>query len=52
MLEEAQRKLAHANLPMSNDQLLTFASTAVLESEIVPTPRTSGMKPSREQAQL
>eukprot|EP00804_Cyclotella_cryptica_P028346 CCRYP_013206-RA/>CCRYP_013206-RA protein AED:0.43 eAED:0.43 QI:0/-1/0/1/-1/1/1/0/224 len=30
MLEVAQRKLAHANLPMSDDQLLAIASTAVL----------------------
>ena len=33
MLEEAQRKLACANLPMSDDQLLAIASTAVLASE-------------------
>ena len=33
MLEEAQRKLACANLPMSDDQLLAIASTVVLASE-------------------
>ena len=38
MLEEAQRKLARANLPMSNDQLLAIASTAVLASEHYPRP--------------
>ena len=38
MLEEAQRKLARANLPMSNDQLLAIASTAVLASEHFPRP--------------
>eukprot|EP00804_Cyclotella_cryptica_P026727 CCRYP_007946-RA/>CCRYP_007946-RA protein AED:0.48 eAED:0.48 QI:0/-1/0/1/-1/1/1/0/67 len=32
MLEAAQRKLACANLPMSDDQLLAIASTAVLAS--------------------
>jgi len=30
MLEAAQCKLARANLPMSDDQLLAIASTAVL----------------------
>ena len=38
MLEEAQRKLARANLPMSDDQLLAIASTAVLASEHFPRP--------------
>ena len=38
MLEEAQRKLARANLPMSDDQLLATASTAVLASENFPRP--------------
>eukprot|EP00804_Cyclotella_cryptica_P018733 CCRYP_007225-RA/>CCRYP_007225-RA protein AED:0.88 eAED:0.42 QI:0/-1/0/1/-1/1/1/0/215 len=32
MLEAAQRKLVQANLPMSDDQLLAIASTAVLAS--------------------
>ena len=36
MLEEAQRKLARANLPMSDDQLLAIASTAVLASNHFP----------------
>ena len=36
MLEEAQRKLARANLPMSDDQLLAIASTAVLASDHFP----------------
>ena len=38
MLEEAQRKLARANLPMSDDQLLAIASTAVLAAEHFPRP--------------
>ena len=38
MLEDAQRKLARANLPMSDDQLLAIASTAVLASEHFPHP--------------
>ncbi len=38
MLEDAQCKLAWANLPMSNDQLLAIASTAVLASEHSPRP--------------
>ena len=38
MLEDAQRKLARANLPMSDDQLLAIASTAVLASEHFPRP--------------
>ena len=38
MLEEAQRKLARAKLPMSDDQLLAIASTAVLASEHYPRP--------------
>ena len=38
MLEEAQHKLARANLPMSDDQLLAIASTAVLASEHFPRP--------------
>jgi hypothetical protein len=37
-LLEAQRKLAHANLPMSNDQLLAIASTAILASGHFPCP--------------
>ncbi len=35
MLEDAQRKLARANLPMSDDQLL-IASTAILASDHFP----------------
>jgi hypothetical protein len=38
MLEEAQRKLAHASLPMSDDQLLAIALTAVLASKHFPFP--------------
>ncbi len=38
MLETAQRKLARANLPMSDDQLLAIASTAVLASNHFPRP--------------
>jgi hypothetical protein len=38
MLEDAQRKLARANLPMSDDQLLAIALTAVLASEHFPRP--------------
>ncbi len=38
LLEEAQRKLARANLPMSNDQLLAITSTAVLASGHFPCP--------------
>lgn len=38
MLEEAQRKLARANLPMSDDQLLAIASTSVLASDHFPRP--------------
>ena len=38
MLEEAQRKLARANLPMSDAQLLAIASTAVLASGHFPRP--------------
>jgi hypothetical protein len=38
MLEEAQRKLARANLPMSDDQLLAIASTSVLASGHFPRP--------------
>eukprot|EP00804_Cyclotella_cryptica_P001895 CCRYP_007353-RA/>CCRYP_007353-RA protein AED:0.44 eAED:1.00 QI:0/-1/0/1/-1/1/1/0/387 len=38
MLEAAQRKLTHANLPMSDDQLLAIASTAVLASNHFPRP--------------
>jgi hypothetical protein len=38
MLEEAQRKLARANLPMSDDQLLAIASTLVLASDHFPRP--------------
>lgn len=37
-LEEAQRKLARANLPMSDDQLLAIASTSVLASGHFPRP--------------
>ena len=37
-LEEGQRKLARANLPMSNDQLLAIASTSVLASGHFPRP--------------
>ena len=36
MLEEAQRKLARANLPMADDQLLAIASTAVLAANHFP----------------
>ena len=36
MLEDAQRKLARANLPMSDDQLLAIASTAILASDHFP----------------
>lgn len=36
MLKEAQHKLTHANLPMSDKQLITIASTAVLASEQYP----------------
>lgn len=38
MLEEVQRKLARAKLPMSNNQLLTIASTTVLASKHSPRP--------------
>ena len=38
MLEEAQRKLARANLPMSDNQLLAIASTAILASDHYPRP--------------
>lgn len=38
MLEDAQRKLARANLPMSDPQLLAIASTAVLASGHFPRP--------------
>ena len=38
MLEDTQRKLARANLPMSVDQLLAIASTAVLASDHFPRP--------------
>jgi hypothetical protein len=38
MLEEAQGKLPRADLPMSDDQLLAIASTAVLLSEHFPRP--------------
>jgi hypothetical protein len=38
MLEEAQRKLAHTNLPMSDDQLLAIASTSILTSGHFPRP--------------
>jgi hypothetical protein len=38
LLEEEQRKLACANLPMSDDQLLAIASTAVLASGHFPRP--------------
>ncbi len=38
LLEEAQHKLARANLPMSDDQLLAIASTAVLASGHFPRP--------------
>jgi len=36
MLEEAQRKLGRANLPMSNDQLVAIASTSVLAANDFP----------------
>ena len=36
MLEDAQRKLARAHLPMTDDQLLAIASTAVLASQHFP----------------
>ena len=36
MLEDAQRKLARADLPMTDDQLLAIASTAVLASNDFP----------------
>ena len=35
-LEEAQRKLACASLPMTDDQLLAIASTSILASEYFP----------------
>ena len=35
-LEEAKRKLARANLPMSDDQLLAIASTAILAANHFP----------------
>eukprot|EP00804_Cyclotella_cryptica_P029531 CCRYP_011303-RA/>CCRYP_011303-RA protein AED:0.44 eAED:0.44 QI:0/-1/0/1/-1/1/1/0/141 len=38
MLKAAQRKLARANLPMSDDQLLAIASTAILASNHFPRP--------------
>jgi hypothetical protein len=38
LLEEGQRKLARANLLMSDDQLLAIASTAVLASGHFPRP--------------
>jgi hypothetical protein len=38
MLEEAQRKLACANLPMSDDQLLAIALTSILASGHYPRP--------------
>ena len=38
MLEDAQRKLARANLPMSDAQLLAIASTAILASGHFPRP--------------
>jgi hypothetical protein len=38
LLKEAQCKLARANLPMSNNQLLAIASTAVLASGHFPRP--------------
>ena len=38
MLEEAQRKLARTNLPMSDDQLLAIASTSILASGHFPRP--------------
>ena len=38
MLEDAQRKLERGNLPMTDDQLLAIASTAVLASEHFPRP--------------
>ena len=36
MLEDAQRKLERANLPMSNDQLVAIASTSVLAANDFP----------------
>eukprot|EP00804_Cyclotella_cryptica_P010352 CCRYP_012274-RA/>CCRYP_012274-RA protein AED:0.37 eAED:0.37 QI:0/-1/0/1/-1/1/1/0/366 len=38
MLEAAQCKLTRANLPMSDDQLLAIASTAILASNHFPRP--------------
>eukprot|EP00804_Cyclotella_cryptica_P021962 CCRYP_000901-RA/>CCRYP_000901-RA protein AED:0.35 eAED:0.34 QI:0/0/0/1/1/1/2/0/655 len=38
MLETAQRKLLRANLPISDNQLLAIASTAVLTSNLFPCP--------------
>jgi hypothetical protein len=38
MLEEAQQKLARANLPMSDDQLFAIASTSILASGHFPRP--------------
>ena len=38
MLEEAQRKLARANLPMADSNLLAIASTAILASGNFPRP--------------
>ena len=42
ILEDAPRKLAGANLPMLDDQLLAIASTAVLASKHFPVPPTNG----------
>lgn len=49
MLEDAQRKLARARLPMSNDQLLAIASTAVLASEHYPRPTDDWEAKPREE---
>ena len=38
MLEDAQHKLEHTNLPMANAQLLAIASTAILASGDFPRP--------------
>ncbi len=42
MLEEAQRKLARANLPMSDETLLAIASTSMLTSQHFTHQTTNG----------
>ena len=52
-LEAAQRKLARANLPMSDDQLLAIASTAVLAANDFLHPTYDWeAKPNPEQPKL